>query len=149
VPDVTPVTEPVLLTVATVGEADDHVPPALGLLSGEVIPVQRLALPEIVPAFGAPDTVTTALCAAVPQVLVSVFTMVPVPGARPMISPALVTVTTEGLLVAQVPDPAVSVSRARLPVQMFVAPERPPEPTGATTVMFPDTRDVPQLPVAE
>lgn len=64
---------PVAPTVAIAGDTDDHVPPALPVRSvkGVVDDGHTLSTPVIAPAFGAGFTVTTAVAAAVPQLLVT------------------------------------------------------------------------------
>ncbi len=49
-----------------------HVPPVTVLLNVVVEPIQTVAVPVIVPALGANDTVTVFVAAAVPQPVVFV-----------------------------------------------------------------------------
>ena len=72
VPADTPVTMPVLPTVATVVAVLLHTPPVVASLNPVVAPAQTIAVPVIVPADGKGLTVTTLIAAAVPQPLVTV-----------------------------------------------------------------------------
>lgn len=68
-PDTIPVAEP---TVATDVLPLLHVPPLTALPSVELPPMHTLDVPVIVPADGAPFTVTTAVAVAVPHPIVTV-----------------------------------------------------------------------------
>ena len=72
VPADTPVTVPVLPTVATVVVVLLQAPPVVASLNPVVDPAQTVAVPVIVPADGNGLTVTTLVAAAVPQPLVTV-----------------------------------------------------------------------------
>ena len=74
VPAVTPVTIPVALIVATLVVVLLHVPPVepVGSLKVVVVAGQRDKVPEIAPGLSIGFTVTTAVAAAVPQLLVTV-----------------------------------------------------------------------------
>ena len=72
VPAATPVTMPVLPTVATVVAVLLHAPPVVASPNPVVAPAQTVAVPVIVPADGNGLTVTTLIAAAVPQPLVTV-----------------------------------------------------------------------------
>ena len=72
VPAATPVTMPVLPTVATVVAVLLHAPPVVASLNPVVDPAQTIAVSVIVPADGSGLTVTTLIAAAVPQPLVTV-----------------------------------------------------------------------------
>ena len=74
VPAVRPVTTPVALIVATAGAVLLHVPPVVpvGSLNVIVVAGQRDKVPDIVPATGVRFTVTGAVAATVPQLLVTV-----------------------------------------------------------------------------
>ena len=67
-----PVTTPVALTVATPVDTELHRPPAVASLRLVVVAGQITSPPLIVAADGAGLTVTTAVAAAVPQLLVTV-----------------------------------------------------------------------------
>ena len=72
VPAATPVTIPVLLTVAAAVLVDDHVPPvATSERVVDAVP-QTDRVPVITPATGSGLSVTTLVAAAVPQLLVTV-----------------------------------------------------------------------------
>ncbi len=72
VPEVIPVTTPVALTVATPVDTELHTPPAAASVKLVLVAGQSVRPPVIVPAFGAGFTVTTAVAATVPQLLVTV-----------------------------------------------------------------------------
>ena len=72
VPADTPVTMPVVPTVATVVAVLLQVPPVVASLNPVVAPAQTVAVPVMVPADGNGLTVTTLVAAAVPQPLVTV-----------------------------------------------------------------------------
>ena len=73
VPAATPVTTPAELIVATLVVLL-HTPPVVpvGSLKVVVVAGQRVSVPDIVPATGAGFTVTCAVAATVPQLLVTV-----------------------------------------------------------------------------
>jgi hypothetical protein len=72
VPAAIPVTSPELFTVATSEFDEDHVPPAVVLLNVMVAPAFTEEAPDIVPASGRANTVTTRVAATVPHPLVTV-----------------------------------------------------------------------------
>ena len=72
VPAAMPVTTPVALTVATPVDTELHTPPVAASVRLVVVAGQSVNVPLIDPAFGAGFTVTTAVAAAVPQLLVVV-----------------------------------------------------------------------------
>ena len=72
VPALTPVTTPVLVIVATAGVLEVHTPPGVPSVNVVVVPPQRVVVPDMLPALGVPPTVTVAVAAAVPQLLVNV-----------------------------------------------------------------------------
>lgn len=107
-PAATPVTTPVLLTVATAGVAETHGFTAAGVpepVSVVVAPTQTVSVPVMV---GFALTVTVAVCVQ-PTLFVYVITLVP--AATPVTTPALLTVATaglaeiHGLTAAGVPEP--------------------------------------------
>ncbi len=106
-PAETPVTTPLLFTVATAVLAEDHAPPVFPLEEKEVVPAtQMFCVPVTVPAFGAGVTVTVLVAVALahPPVPVTVYVMVTVPAATPEMAPVLLLmVAMAELLVAQVP----------------------------------------------
>ena len=67
-PAATPVTTPVLLTVATAGEELLHAPPLTDAVSAVVAPVFTELAPETVPAEGVELTVTTFVATVEPDV---------------------------------------------------------------------------------
>ena len=72
VPDATPLTSPLLFTVAAAVLVLLHMPPVVPSLNDVVEPTHTVAVPLIVPATGNGLTVTTCVAATVPQVLVTV-----------------------------------------------------------------------------
>ena len=108
VPAATPVTTPVLLTVATVGVPDTHglvaaaVPEPVNVV---VDPEQTVKVPVIV---GKGFTVTVAV---ILQPLLFVYVITLVPAATPVTTPVLLTVATvgvpeiHGFVTAAVPEP--------------------------------------------
>jgi hypothetical protein len=108
VPELTPVTNPVLLTVATPGVAETHAleaAPVPDPVNWVVDPAHTLNVPVIV---GNEFTVTVAVLLQ-PLLFVYVITLVPEP--NPVTNPVLLTVATPGvaethaLEAAAVPDP--------------------------------------------
>ncbi len=71
-PAATPVTTPDVFTVAIPVAALLHVPPLVPLLSVVVPLMQTVAVPVMVPADGAPLTVTTFVADTLPQLPVIV-----------------------------------------------------------------------------
>ena len=69
VPEETPVTTPVLPTVATAVLDDDHTPPPEGSVRVIVLPAQTDDVPVIEPAIGSGLTVTTCVATTLPQLL--------------------------------------------------------------------------------
>ena len=72
VPAVTPVTVPVLPTVATAVAVLLHAPPVAASVKPVVEPAHTVAVPVMLPADGNGLTVTTLVAAVVPQPLVTV-----------------------------------------------------------------------------
>jgi hypothetical protein len=72
VPAVTPVTVPVLPTVATPVAVLLHAPPVAASVKPVVEPAHTIAVPVMLPADGNGLTVTVVVAAAVPQPLVTV-----------------------------------------------------------------------------
>ena len=72
VPDDTPITVPVLPTVATVVTVLLQAPPVVASLNPVVEPAQTVAAPVMAPADGNGFTVIIDVAAAVPQPLVTV-----------------------------------------------------------------------------
>ena len=72
VPADTPVTLPVLLTVATNGSLLLHTPPIVASANTVVVPAQMLVVPVIGDTTGSAPTVKTDVAVAGPQVFVAV-----------------------------------------------------------------------------
>lgn len=100
-PAETPVTTPPLVTVAIAGLLLLQVPPVVGD-KVVVLPTQMLLLPVML-TIGAAFTVTAPVGSEIQPVNPSVNVNVTVPADIPVTTPALVTVATAGLLLAQVP----------------------------------------------
>jgi hypothetical protein len=71
VPTLTPITVPVLPTVATDIEAELHTPPGVPSVRVMVDPVATVEAPDIVPAVGTSFTVIICVATAVPQLVVT------------------------------------------------------------------------------
>jgi len=117
VPALTPVTTPALVTVATAVLLLVQVPPVLGVTLAVLPTFTAVAPPSVGRALTVKDTV------AVQPVLVWVKVKVIVPALTPVTTPALVTVATALLLLAQVP-PVLGVTFAVLPTHTAVAPPK-------------------------
>jgi hypothetical protein len=108
VPGFTPVTTPVLLTVATVVVADTHGVEAAGVPDPVNVVVEFLHTLNVPVIVGCASTVTVAVLLH-PLLLVYVITLVP--GFTPVTTPALFTVATAGVAevhgfdAAGVPEP--------------------------------------------
>ena len=72
VPDATPLTRPLLFTVAAEVLVLLHAPPVVPSLNDVVEPAHTVAVPLIVPATGNGLTVTICVATVVPQVFVTV-----------------------------------------------------------------------------
>ena len=72
VPDAIPVTTPVALTVATPVDTELHTPPVAASVRLMVDVAHTVSRPVMIPADGDGFTVTTAVAATVPQLLVTV-----------------------------------------------------------------------------
>lgn len=114
-----PVTTPALVTVATAGSLLVQLPPVVGdkLV---VAPIQMLLEPVMLTT-GKAFTVTAAVGTDTHPVAVRVKLKVAVPAETPVTTPALVTVATAGLLLAQVP-PVVGDKVVVKPTQMLLFP---------------------------
>ena len=119
VPTETPVTMPALLMVATAGSLLVQVPPVGDIV---VVPPIQILLAPVISATGVLLTVMAAVGAEIQPVAVSVKVKVAVPADTPVTTPALSTVATAALLLAQVP-PLVGVKPELSPMQILVAPE--------------------------
>jgi len=119
VPAETPVTMPALLMVATAGSLLVQVPPVGDIV---VVPPIQILLAPVISATGVLLTVMAAVGAETQPVPVSVKVKVAVPADTPVTTPALSTVATAALLLAQVP-PLVGVKPELSPMQILVAPE--------------------------
>ena len=124
VPAATPVTRPVVLTVATVvvaetqGEVAAAVPEPVNWV---VDPTQTVSVPVIV---GKAFTVTAVLALFLhPLALAAVvYTIVAVPAATPVTNPDVLTIARVGVELLQVPPVVVSVKAVVLPTQTLLVP---------------------------
>ena len=124
VPTATPVTRPVVLTVATVvvvetqGVVEAAVPEPVNWV---VDPTQTVSVPVIV---GMGFTVTAVLVLFLhPLALAAVvYTIVAVPAATPVTTPDILTVARVGVKLLQVPPVVVSVKAVVLPTQTLLVP---------------------------
>jgi hypothetical protein len=124
VPPATPVTVPVVLTVAMVGLALDQVPPVVASESSKVLPAQTVLPPVIVPAPGAWVTVTSMVSDMEPQAaLETVYDIIAVPDNTPVTVPVVLIVATPVLLDDQVPPVADSVKVTGVPIQIVLEPD--------------------------
>lgn len=121
VPPETPVTNPALLTVATVGLLEVQVPPVAGD-NVVVLPSQMLLLP-VMETEGLAFTVTALLGSEIQPAVVMVKTKVAVPALTPVTTPSFAMVATAGLLLTQVP-PLDGDKVVVDPSQMEVGPEK-------------------------
>ena len=120
VPAVTPVTTPALLTVATAALLLAQVPPVVG--DKLVVLPTQIALAPVILTTGGAFTVTADVGAeAQPAALVKIKVAPPAP--TPVTTPALVTVATAALLLAQVP-PVVGDKVVVPPTQIVLLPVR-------------------------
>lgn len=119
VPAAMPVTTPELVTEATAGLLLVQVPPIVGDKVA-VAPIQRSFEPVMLTT-GKAFTVTGAVGAETQPVLLLVKVNVAVPAVTPVTTPALVTVATAGLLLAQVP-PVVGDKVVAFPIQILFEP---------------------------
>ena len=122
-PAATPVTSPVVLTVAIVGSVALHVPPAAPSVSVVVTPAQIVVVPVIAPADGSAFTVFIIVAVLLQPVLPSVivYPIVAVPAAMPVTTPPA-TVAVPGALLLQVPPVAASVSVVVEPAHSLAVP---------------------------
>jgi hypothetical protein len=100
-PAATPVTTPAFVTVATARLLLVHVPPVVG--DKAVVPPIQILLEPVMLTTGMALMVTMPVGAEIQPVAVWVKVKVAVPAETPVTTPALVTVATAGLLLAQVP----------------------------------------------
>lgn len=111
VPAAIPVTAPVPLpTAASPALLLDHDPPEGVEFKVVVKPTHTLNVP--VNAVGVVFTVTTAVAATEPQLLVTVYDIVVVPFVRPATTPPEETVPTPVLVLLHVPPPVPLAARA-------------------------------------
>jgi hypothetical protein len=125
VPADTPETTPEPFTIATLVLLLLHVPPESPLeVSVAVVPVDRVLVPEIVPALGNAFIVTVVEVLVLQPFALTAYVTVAVPAATPDTTPEALTVATAVLLLDQVPPANPLVVRGVVaPAQIVVVPE--------------------------
>ncbi len=123
VPAETPVTIPVVPTVATDVLPLVQAPPEVVLDKVVTPPTQTLNVPDIEPTDGSALTVTTFVTnAAHPKLFVTVYVTLAVPAATPETMPVEPTVATAILLLVHVPPPVVLASAVLAPTHTVAVP---------------------------
>lgn len=100
-PAETPVTNPALVTLATVGFTTDHVPPVEG--DKVVVPLIQIPLGPVTETTGLAFTISVAVGRLEHPVVLLVNVKVTFPCPKPVTTPALVTLATAGLLLIHIP----------------------------------------------
>ena len=132
-------------TEPTAGLALVHVPPALPVVDKVVVAAtQTLLAPVMDPAVAAAFTVITVVAAAVPQLLVTAYETVVVPGETPVTKPPDPTVAAEVFVLLQTPPPTASESVIEAMPQTVEAPLILPATGSALTVITTDAYTGPQ-----
>jgi len=111
VPEATPVTTPLVFTVAVAGEDELHEPSPTeaARVSVTVVPAHIGDVPLIAPAMGNGLTVIVRVAFAVPQLLVTVYVILALPWAIPVTTPVVLTVAIPVALELHTPPVAASV----------------------------------------
>ena len=140
VPAVTPVTNPLLFTVATAGVALVQTPPEVALDNCVVLPIQAVNDPVIAFTTGKALMVTVAVCEAVqPFALVTVYVITEVPEVTPVTIPVVGSmVATAGVALLQAPPVGLPVNVVVLPTQAVSVPLMVGTVGKALTVIFRD-----------
>ena len=144
VPLLTPVTIPVLPTVATAVLLLLQVPPLIPSVKVIVDPVHTLAGPVMVPAVAVVPMDMGSVAMAVPQLLLTVYTIVSRPALTAVNEPTVVMVAL-ALVMLQVPPGAASVYRLTVPTQRLPGPLMEPALGKGLTVTARVAAAVPQL----
>lgn len=92
IPEDTPVTVPALLIVAIDALPLLHIPPDDASFKVSVEPTHTVALPVIVPAYGAVFTITVKELVPLPQELLTVYFITELPAFTPVTTPAVLIV---------------------------------------------------------
>lgn len=148
-PVVTPVTMPVVLTVAIAVLVLLHVPPLTASASVVVKPTQAVVVPVIAAGAGSGLTVTMAVSVAVPQLLVTEYVIMALPAAMPVTVPVALTLAIAALLVVHVPPEVALLSVVVALWQTVCVPVIVPALGTGTTVTSAVSLAVPQLLVTE
>jgi hypothetical protein len=114
-----------------------------------VAPAQTAVLPLIVPADGAPLTVTEAVATDMPQLLETLYEIVAVPIPVPVTIPVVFTLAIVASLVLHVPPVPVTLYELTAPMQTDDAPAIVPAVAPVLTVIPVVAVAVPQLLVTE
>ena len=136
VPADTPETTPEPFTVATLVLLLLHVPPESPLeVSVAVVPVDRVLVPEIVPALGNAFIVTVVEVLTLQPFALTAYVTVAVPADTPDTMPEALTVATAVLLLLQLPPvKPLEIREVVAPWQSVFVPEMVPELGNALTV---------------
>ena len=124
-----------------------HTPPPEVSARVNEAPTQTEDAPVIVPAIGSTFTVTNLIELDVPQLFVTVYLIVSIPGETFVITPPE-TVAMRGLVLLQAPTPAVSVNVKTTPTHPIDGPVMIPEFGNGFTVISCIATVVPQTFVA-
>jgi hypothetical protein len=144
-PALTPVTIPVVPTVAAAVFTLLHTPPVVLAVRVVVAPTQTVLLPLMVPDVGAAITATYLLATEVPQALVTVYLMLSSPVATPVTMPVVVTVAKLVFMLLQVPPVPVVVRVVMPPTHTLLAPLMVPALGVVLTIILVMAPAVPQL----
>jgi hypothetical protein len=139
VPGAIPVTTPDALTIATPVALELQRPPVTVFDNAIVEPTHAAELPVIVPALGATFTVITFVAVALPQLVVTLYDIVAVPGIIPVTTPAVLIDATPEADELHVPPLAVLLNAIAEPAQTTELPVIVP----ATGVVLTVTATVP------
>ena len=123
-----------------------HVPPPAASFNNDVAAGQALSEPVILPALGNRFTVTIAVAAAVPQLLITVYEIIEVQVVAPVTRPDVeLTVATPLLTLLQVPNPTPSLSNVAVAGHILSEPVITPAFGVGLTVTTTLATAVPQL----
>ena len=145
-PAETPETMPeVGATVAIPVDPEVHVPPVVELLNVVVAPAQTADVPFITPPFGNGLTVIVLVAVALPQMLVTVYEIIAVPAATPVVIPVEPTVAIPVALELHTPPVVELLSVMVEPAQTADAPVIVPAVGAVITLTDLVATPIPQL----
>jgi hypothetical protein len=122
-PAATPVTTPEVETVATEVLLEDQAPPVVASLRETVDPAQTVVVPVMAATVGSELTVTVVLeLEAQPAPFVTLYVIVVVPAATPVITPEASMVAAAVLLEDQVPPVVASFNVVVEPIHTELLP---------------------------